>query len=127
MLKLKRAYEPVERVDGRRFLVERLWPRGVTKTALHLEAWLKDVAPSAELRKWFSHDPRKWPEFQKRYRAELRKNETALEPLLEAARKGTVTLVYAARDPERNSARLLREFIEEKLSGRRPGRSKPAA
>ena len=127
MLKLKRAYEPASRDDGQRFLVERLWPRGVTKNALHLDAWLKEVAPSAELRKWFSHDPKKWAEFQTRYRAELRKNEAALEPLLQAVRKGTVTLVYAARDPERNSAHLLREFIEERLSGRRASRSKPAA
>ena len=127
MLKLKRAYEPASREDGNRILVERLWPRGVTKNALHLDAWLKDVAPSAELRKWFSHDPKKWPEFQKRYRAELKHNETALEPLLQAARKGTVTLVYAARDPERNSAHLLREFVEQKLSTARKSRGKPAA
>ena len=127
MIQVKRVYEPAAASDGQRLLVERLWPRGIRKESLQIDAWLKDVAPSAELRKWFSHDPKKWAEFQTRYRAELRKNEAALEPLLQAVRKGTLTLVYAARDPERNSAHLLREFIEERLSGRRASRSKPAA
>jgi uncharacterized protein YeaO (DUF488 family) len=127
MIKLKRAYEPPSRADGRRFLVERLWPRGVTKNALKLDEWLKDVAPSAELRKWFAHDPEKWPEFQRRYRQELRQKSAALQPLLEAARRGTITLVYAARDPEHNSALLLRDVLEKELSGARRVRSKPAA
>ncbi|HZR65638.1 MAG TPA: DUF488 domain-containing protein [Terriglobales bacterium] len=126
MLKLKRAYEPAARDDGRRFLVERLWPRGVTKNALRLDLWLKNVAPSPELRKWFSHDPKKWSEFQTRYRAELRENSDALGPLLQAAREGTVTLVYAARDPERNSARVLRDYIAKKLSSSETGRKSAA-
>jgi uncharacterized protein YeaO (DUF488 family) len=108
---LKRAYDPAEPGDGKRFLVERLWPRGIRKTDLPLEAWLKDVAPSPALRTWFAHDPAKWPEFKRRYAAELRANEAALGPLRAAARRGTVTLVYAARDPEHNSALLLRDYL----------------
>ena len=110
-IRLKRAYEPAEPGDGARFLVERLWPRGVRKQDLPLEAWLKDLAPSPALRTWFAHDPAKWPEFRRRYAAELRANEEAVAPLRAAARKGTVTLVYAARDTERNSAALLREYL----------------
>lgn len=110
-IRLKRAYEPAEPGDGQRFLVERLWPRGVRKEDLPLEAWLKDVAPSPALRTWFAHDPAKWGEFKRRYAAELRANEAAVAPLRAAARKGTVTLVYAARDTERNSAALLREYL----------------
>lgn len=110
-IRLKRAYEPAEPGDGKRFLVERLWPRGIRKPDLPLEAWLKDVAPSPGLRTWFAHDPAKWPEFTRRYTAELRANEAALAPLRAAARKGTVTLVFAARDTERNSAALLREYL----------------
>lgn len=111
-IRLKRAYEPAEPGDGRRFLVERLWPRGVRKADLPLDAWLKDLAPSPALRTWFGHDPAKWGEFQRRYAAELRANESALAPLRAAAREGTVTLVYAARDTERNSAVLLKEYLE---------------
>src|SRR5579884_1264462 len=100
MLKLKRAYEPASREDGTRFLVERLWPRGVKKTELRLDAWLKDIAPSPELRKWYSHDVTKWSEFQKRYRNELNQHREALNPVLQAASHGTVTLIYAAHDTE---------------------------
>lgn len=110
-IRLKRAYEPAEPGDGKRFLVERLWPRGIRKSDLPLEAWLKDVAPSPALRTWFAHDPAKWGEFKQRYAVELRANEEAVAPLRAAARKGTVTLVYAARDTERNSAALLREYL----------------
>lgn len=116
MLKLKRAYEPAAREDGRRFLVERLWPRGVKKSTLHLDAWLKDIAPSPELRKWFSHDPRKWIEFQKRYRRELKQHPDVCDQIVQAARQGTVTLVYAARDPERNSAAVLRDYLKKELT-----------
>ncbi|HET7584590.1 MAG TPA: DUF488 family protein [Gemmatimonadaceae bacterium] len=111
MIKLKRAYEPAARGDGRRFLVERLWPRGVRKDDLPLDGWLKDVAPSPALRRWFAHDPAKWPEFRRRYFAELRKNDEALQPLRDAARRGTVTLVYSARDTEHNAAVALREYL----------------
>ncbi len=112
MLKVKRVYEETEKGDGARFLVERLWPRGVKKEELEMEAWLKEVAPSTELRRWFGHDPEKWQEFQRRYRAELEGNEEALRPLREALKKGNVTLLYSARDTERNSAVLLKAYLE---------------
>ena len=110
-IRLRRAYQPAEPGGGKRFLVERLWPRGVRKEDLPLDGWLKELAPSPALRTWFAHDPAKWAEFKRRYAAELRGNEEALAPLRVAARKGTVTLVYAARDTERNSAVLLREYL----------------
>jgi uncharacterized protein YeaO (DUF488 family) len=110
-IQLKRAYERPAPEDGQRFLVERLWPRGVRKIDLRLDGWLKDVAPSPGLRRWFSHDPKKWPEFRRRYFQELRTSEDALAPLREAARRGPVTLVYGARDPEHNAAVALREYL----------------
>src|SRR5437773_4788948 len=100
MIKLKRAYDSASNDDGIRFLVERLWPRGVKKTALRFDAWLKDVAPSTGLRQWFSHDPAKRTEFQRRYRRELDATPEALEPILKAARRGRVTLVYSSHDEE---------------------------
>ncbi len=115
MIKLKRAYEPASRDDGTRFLVERLWPRGVKKDALQLDAWLKDVAPSTRLRQWFGHDPSRWPEFQRRYRAELDRNAEALEPILKAARCGQVTLVYSSHDQEHNNAVVLKAYVESHL------------
>ena len=115
MLKTKRVYESAKTSDGVRFLVERLWPRGIKKEELKMKAWLKDVAPSPELRKWFGHDPDKWREFQKRYRAELKSNPEAWKPILEAAKQGDVTLLYSARDTEHNSALLLQQFLEEHL------------
>ncbi len=113
-IRLKRAYEPPEPQDGRRILVERLWPRGVTKEEAALDAWVKDVAPSPELRKWYAHDPEKWPEFQRRYRTELEANPGAVEAVREAIGSGPATFVYAARDEERNSARLLKEYLEQR-------------
>ena len=115
MIKLKRAYENASRDDGTRFLVERLWPRGVKKDALRLDAWLKDVAPSTELRQWFGHDPAKWSEFQRRYQAELNANAGALEPILKAARRDRVTLVYSSHDEERNNAVVLNAYVESHL------------
>ena len=115
MLKTKRVYESAEASDGARFLVDRLWPRGIKKEKLKMEAWLKDVAPSPNLRKWFAHDPGKWQEFQGRYRAELESNSDAWKPILEAAKQGDVTLLYSARDPEHNSAILLKQFLEEHM------------
>ncbi len=114
MIKLKRAYEPVEKTDGRRFLVDRLWPRGVKKEALHLEAWNREVSPSPALRKWFGHDPAKWTEFRKRYASELAKKRDNLKPLSEAAKLGDVTLVYGAKDPDHNNAVVLKHFLEQK-------------
>ena len=115
MLKTKRVYEPAEASDGIRFLVDRLWPRGIKKEALKMKAWLKDVAPSPELRKWFAHDPARWQEFQRRYTAELKSNADAWSPILEAAKQGNVTLLYSARDTEHNSALLLEEFLEKQM------------
>ena len=112
MLKTKRVYEPTEASDGIRFLVERLWPRGIRKEELNMETWLKDAAPSPALRKWFGHDPAKWDEFQRRYRAELESNPDAWQPILQAAKQGNVTLLYSARDTEHNSAVLLKAFLE---------------
>ena len=125
MIKLKRAYDSASKDDGIRFLVERLWPRGLKKTALRLDAWLKDVAPSTELRQWFSHDPAKWAEFQRRYFAELNAKPKAIEPILEADRRGYVTLVYSSHDAEHNNAVALRAYLAAKLSGR--GRIRRAA
>ena len=128
MIKLKRVYESTGDNDGKKFLVERLWPRGVKKTALADAVWLKDVAPSTELRKWFSHDPKKWTEFQRRYQAELKQHEEALEPILQAARHGTVTLLYSSHDTEHNNAVVLREYMEGKLGANRESkRGKSAA
>ncbi len=115
MLKIKRVYEPPEPADGARFLVERLWPRGVKKEALKMDAWLKDAAPSPGLRKWYAHDVSKWREFQRRYRAELENNPEAWKPILEAAQRGNVTLLYSAHDTEHNSALALKSFVEERL------------
>jgi uncharacterized protein YeaO (DUF488 family) len=109
------VYESATSGDGTRFLVDRLWPRGIKKEALKMKAWLKDVAPSPELRKWFAHDPARWQEFQERYTAELKSNTDAWKPILEAAQQGNVTLLYSARDTEHNSAVLLKAFLEEHM------------
>ena len=114
MIRTKRVYDPPVSEDGRRFLVDRLWPRGVKKEGLELDAWLKDVAPSDELRRWFGHDPAKWEAFQRRYFAELETKPEAWLPLLEACREGTVTLVFGARDEEKNHAVALKSFLEGK-------------
>jgi uncharacterized protein YeaO (DUF488 family) len=113
MIKLKRAYEKPSTKDGERILVERLWPRGMTKQAAQVDLWLKEIAPSSELRKWFAHDTDKWNEFCKRYRSELKKKTEMIELLRKKARVATVTFVYAARDTEHNSALLLKKFIEK--------------
>jgi uncharacterized protein YeaO (DUF488 family) len=114
MIKLKRAYDSSSRDDGSRFLVERLWPRGLAKADLPLDGWLKDVAPSTTLRKWFHHDPARWAEFRTRYFAELAKHEDALAPLRQAMRRGTVTLIFSSHDTEHNNAVALREFLEQR-------------
>lgn len=119
MILLKRAYDRASPKDGKRFLVERLWPRGIKKSELPLDGWLKDVAPSTELRKWFSHDPEKWSEFRRRYRAELQHNPEAWNPLLHAARHGTITLIFSSHDLEHNNAVVLQEFLESRMSGAR--------
>ena len=119
MLKLKRAYEPSAPSDGTRVLVERLWPRGVSKSALHLDAWLRDVAPSTRLRQWFGHDPRKWATFRERYFRELDARPEAWRPLMTAARRGTVTLVYSSHDTEHNNAVALKDYLTRKMRSRR--------
>jgi uncharacterized protein YeaO (DUF488 family) len=115
MIQLKRAYDPPAKSDGARYLVERLWPRGVKKESLPVKAWLKDVAPSTQLRQWFSHDPSKWTEFRRRYFQELNHNREAWQPLLAAARRGRVTLVYSSHDTEHNNAVALKDFLEQHL------------
>lgn len=112
MIQLKRAYEAAAKSDGLRILVERLWPRGVSKEKAAIDLWLKDIAPSAELRKWYGHDPDKWSEFRKRYRAELRANKDVVSQLKQKIAKRTVTFVFAASDTEHNSAVVLKEFLE---------------
>jgi uncharacterized protein YeaO (DUF488 family) len=110
-VRLKRAYEHAAPDDGTRILVDRLWPRGLKKTEAGIDQWVKVLAPSTELRKWFGHDPSRWQEFRQRYRAELRAGSDQLEHLRTLARSGTITLVYGARDEEHNDAVVLREVI----------------
>jgi len=114
MIQIKRAYEPASETDGARILVERLWPRGIKKEALSLDTWVKEVAPSTELRKWFQHDPAKWREFRKRYSRELEENPEPWQQLLNRARRGRLTLVYSSHDEEHNNAVALKEFLEQK-------------
>jgi uncharacterized protein YeaO (DUF488 family) len=109
-LRLKRAYEAAAPGDGRRVLVDRVWPRGVSKAEAHIDLWLKEVAPSTALRKWFGHLPERWPEFRERYREELRANP-AVDELRRIVGEGPVTLVYGARDKERNQAVVLAEYL----------------
>lgn len=111
MIKLKRAYEVPSPKDGFRILVERLWPRGLTKKRAALDLWLKDLAPSPALRKWFAHDPAKWKQFQARYRREMREKQDAIRWLKQKAAAGTVTLVYATRDEEHNGALALKRLL----------------
>jgi uncharacterized protein YeaO (DUF488 family) len=112
MIHLKRVYEEPSQKDGMRVLVERLWPRGLTKERAAVDLWLKDVAPSPELRRWFGHDPARWEQFQDRYRQELRKQKDAVQLLKQKGKEGTVTLVYAARDEEHNGALALKRFLQ---------------
>ena len=127
MLKLKRAYDPVTKDDGRRFLVERLWPRGLSKTKLHLAAWLKDVGPTTELRQWFGHDPKKWSRFRARYFRELDSRPESWRPILSALRGHAVTLVYSSHDEEHNNAVALKEYLQANARGRRPSRRSVAS
>ena len=117
MVNIKRIYEPPAPEDGKRYLVDRLWPRGISKSRASLDDWLKEVAPSQELRRWFDHDPARWEAFQERYRAELRQAPAweLVEKLGREARQGTVTLLYAAKDETLNNATCLKAFLEEGL------------
>lgn len=115
MIRLRRAYDDPSRQDGLRILVERLWPRGVSKEKAAVDLWLKDLAPSTELRKWFSHDPEKWDEFCERYWAELREQGDLLTLLKHRTTEGNVTFVFASRDEVHNSAVALKQFLEDEL------------
>lgn len=111
MIQLKRVYEAASRDDGTRFLIERLWPRGIKKEALKMDAWIKEAGPSTELRQWFSHDPAKWAEFQRRYAKELDGRAEVLEPIRKAAKHGAVTLLYSSHDEEHNNAVALKGYL----------------
>ena len=113
-IRIKRAYEEPDREDGTRILVDRLWPRGLTKEKARVDLWLKDVAPSTELRKWFAHDPGKWDEFRSRYLEELKGNKEQLSLLRQEAAKGNVTLVYGAKDQQHNEAVILQTLLTAK-------------
>jgi uncharacterized protein YeaO (DUF488 family) len=115
-IQTRRVYEPPMPEDGARLLVDRLWPRGVTKEKLQLAGWLKQTAPSNALRAWFNHDPARWKEFQRRYAAELTANPHGWQPILRAAHDGKVTLLFAAKDEEHNNAVALKAFLERKLA-----------
>lgn len=122
MVRIKRVYEQPSEVDGTRVLVDRLWPRGLSRNEAAIDVWLKDVAPTTELRKWFSHDPLRWDAFVRRYREELEENP-ALDVLRRLTRSGTVTLLYATRDEEHNQAVVLRQMLIKNptASGTAPG------
>ncbi len=119
MVKIKRVYDPVSADDGKRVLIDRLWPRGIKKEKAHVDEWMKEIAPSTGLRIWFSHDPAKWQEFRKRYRKELEDHAALLEKLRAEAKKGTVTLVFASKDVEHVNAVVLKELLEQ--PGRKSG------
>ena len=112
-IKLRRSYEAPTETDGCRILVDRIWPRGVTKAELKLDAWLKELAPSTGLRRWFGHDPARWLEFKKRYTQELQGHGDMVEDLRSRCRNGTVTLIYGAKDTEHNNAVVLRDYLEQ--------------
>ncbi len=115
MLKLKRVYDPPSKDDGKRILVDRLWPRGIRREDAKIDEWLKDIAPSDELRRWFSHNPSKWQEFRIKYRQELKDKIELIDKIRKEAKKGTVTLLFAAKDAEHNNAIVLKEVIEESI------------
>ncbi len=112
MFRIKRIYEPVSKTDGYRILVERLWPRGVSKTEAALHDWLKDIAPSPDLRKWYGHDLARWEEFKERYRAELTEKQRLVDQLRTLRARGPVTLVFAAKDEEHSSTAILKDVLE---------------
>ena len=115
-IQIRRAYDPPASEDGARLLVDRLWPRGATKDKLQLAGWLKATAQSDSLRRWFDHDPARWEEFQRRYKAELEANPKAWHPIVQAARDGRVTLLFAAKDADHNNAIVLKAFLDRKLA-----------
>lgn len=124
VIRCRRIHDPASAEDGIRVLVDRIWPRGVRKADAGLDHWLRDAAPSSELRKWFAHDPARFEEFRQRYRAELSARPEYLQPLLDLARSGTVTLLYSARDRRYNNAVVLAELLHERIGG---SAAKPAS
>jgi uncharacterized protein YeaO (DUF488 family) len=121
-IKIKRVYEQPDKKDGERILVDRLWPRGLTKEKASVDLWLKDIAPSTELRKWFDHDPEKWKSFRGRYETEIRHKDDLIKVLKQKAREGTITLIYGARDEKHNEALVLKQFLEKSEQGAAPAR-----
>jgi uncharacterized protein YeaO (DUF488 family) len=115
VIQLKRVYEPADPKDGQRFLIERLWPRGMKRSALKMTAWVKDAGPSRELRVWFGHEPAKWDEFRRRYFAELDAKRQVWNPIAQAASEGNVTLLYSSHDTEHNNAVALKQYLDTKL------------
>ncbi len=113
MIKIKRAYDPLSSDDGKRILVDRLWPRGIKKEDAAIDEWLKDIAPSTELRKWYSHDPAKWGEFKKRYKIELKDKIGIVDRLRQESKKRTITFLFSAKVTDLNNAVALKEFIEQ--------------
>ncbi len=113
MIRTKRAYDPPSKSDGKRILIDRLWPRGIKKEDAKIDEWIRDAAPSTELRKWFSHDPAKWNEFRRRYKDELKERADLLQRLRKESRKGTITLVFAAKDSDHANAVVLKEVLEK--------------
>ncbi|MCL5006797.1 MAG: DUF488 family protein [Patescibacteria group bacterium] len=111
MLKLKRVYEKAEKSDGKRILIDGLWPRGLTKEKAKVDIWMKEVSPSAELRRWFGHDPKKWTAFKKKYREELKSKKEFLNEIKSLAKKGTATILYGSKEERFNNANALREFL----------------
>lgn len=117
-IRLKRVYDSRSDDDGERIFVERLWPRGVSRERAAIDEWMKEIAPSPELRRWYDHDTSKWDEFRKRYEAELKEHEDLVEELEKRARKGTITLLFGSRDREHCSARVLKEYLERRMSSK---------
>lgn len=113
MIQVKRVYEDYDASEGKRVLVDRLWPRGLTKDKAGIDVWLKDIAPSAELRKWFNHDPAKWPEFKKRFHKELDHNKSSVDQLKKIADSGKIVIVYGAKDQQHNNAVVIAEYLNQ--------------
>ena len=116
MLKIKRVYDPPSPNDGKRILIDRLWPRGLKKEDAKVDDWIKEVAPSTELRTWYGHDPKKWSEFKRRFFSELRRRQDLVEGIVSASRKGTVTLLFGSREERFNNAVALKDFVEARMS-----------